>query len=85
MSKQRFIYQLTIQCSPAMEDEFNKWYNEVHIPLVMKGGMLKAVNRYKVTDAIETNVSKYLTVCEFDDRATFEKWLASDKIGRAHA
>jgi len=83
MSKPRFIYQLTIQCSPAMEDEFNKWYNEVHIPLVMKGGMLKAVNRYKVTNAIETNVSKYLTVCEFDDRATFEKWLASDILAAA--
>jgi len=83
MSRQRFIYQLTIQCSPQMEAEFNKWYDDVHIPLVMRGGMLKAISRYKVTDAIETNVSKYLTVCEFEDRASFEKWLASDILAEA--
>jgi len=68
-----------------MEDEFNKWYDEVHIPLVMKGGMLKAISRYEVTDAIETSVSKYLTMCEFEDRAAFEKWLASDVLAVAKA
>lgn len=85
MAKQRFIYHLTIQCSPEMEDEFNRWYNDVHMPLVMRGGMLKAVRRYKVTDAIESSASTYLTLCEFEDRATFEKWLASDILAEAKA
>ena len=85
MSKPKFIYQLTIQCAPEMEEEFNKWYNDVHMPLVMRGGMLKAVTRYKVTDAIETTASKYLTVCEFDDRETFERWLASEVLAVAKA
>jgi len=85
MSGPRFIYHLTIQCSPEMENEFNKWYDEVHIPLVMRGGMLKAVSRYKVTDAIETTASTYLTICEFEDRAAFEKWLASDILAEAKA
>ena len=83
MPKPRFIYHLTIQCSPEMEGAFNKWYDEVHMPLVMRGGMLKAVTRYKVTDAIETTASTYLTICEFEDRATFEKWLASDILAEA--
>jgi antibiotic biosynthesis monooxygenase (ABM) superfamily enzyme len=85
MTRPRFIYHLTIQCSPEMEDEFNAWYDDVHIPLVMRGGMLKAISRYRVTDAIETSASTYLTICEFDDRASFEKWLASDILAEAKA
>ncbi len=36
MPKQKFLYQLQIRCAPELEDEFNTWYNEVHMPLVMK-------------------------------------------------
>lgn len=83
MSKPRFLYQLQIKCAPELEDEFNKWYNEVHIPLVMKGGMLKAVTRYELTDAVESDLPGYTTICEFEDRETFEKWLASDELAVA--
>jgi heme-degrading monooxygenase HmoA len=82
-SMAKFIYQVMIQCAPEVEDEFNKWYNEVHMPLVMQGGMLKAASRYKITDAVETTASTYTTLCEFDDRETFEKWFASDILAAA--
>lgn len=85
MSKQKFLYQLQIRCAPELDEEFNKWYNEVHMPLVMKGGMLKSATRYKLTDAVESNASMYTTICEFEDRATFEKWLASDVLAIARA
>ena len=85
MPKPKFIYQLTIRCAPELEDEFNKWYNEVHIPLVMKGGMLESAARYKVTDAVETEVSKYTTICVFKDRETFAKWQASEEVAFARA
>lgn len=83
MSKPRFLYQLQIRCAPELEDEFNKWYNEVHMPLVMKGGMLKAATRYVLTDAVESDLPKYTTICEFEDRETFEKWVASDELAVA--
>jgi len=83
MSKPKFIYQLMIRCAPELEDEFNKWYNEVHMPLVMKGGMLKAANRYKVTDAIQTDMPTFTTICEFESREIFEKWLASNELAVA--
>ncbi len=83
MAKPRFIYQVMIKCAPGVDGEFNKWYNEVHMPLVMKGGMMKAATRYKVTDVVKTDAVKYMTVCEFDDRATFEKWQASDILAAA--
>jgi len=85
MAKPRFIYQVMIQCAPEADAEFNKWYNEVHMPLVMKGGMMKAATRYRVTDAVKTDAVKYMTVCEFEDRATFDKWMASDVLAVAKA
>ena len=85
MSKPRFLYQLQIRCAPELEDEFNKWYNEVHMPLVMKGGMLKAATRYVLTDATESDLPRYTTICEFEDRAAFEKWRASDILAAARA
>ena len=83
MSKPKFLYQLHIKCAPELEDEFNKWYNEVHMPLVMKGGMLKAATRYELTDAVKSDLPKYMNICEFEDRETFEKWLASDELAAA--
>jgi heme-degrading monooxygenase HmoA len=83
MSRPRFLYQVHIKCAPELKEEFNKWYNEVHMPLVMKGGMLKAATRYELTDAIESDASTYTTMCEFEDRAAFEKWLASDVLAAA--
>ena len=85
MPEPKFIFQVTIDCAPEVEDEFNKWYNEVHMPLVMKGGMLESAARFKVTDATETPVSKYTTMCVFKDRAAFEKWLSSDILAAARA
>ncbi|HHE41738.1 MAG TPA: DUF4286 family protein [Dehalococcoidia bacterium] len=85
MTKPGFIYQVMIECAPELEEEFNSWYNEVHMPLVMKCGMMKGATRYRVTDAIETNAAKYTTLCEFDDRETFENWLRSDVLAAARA
>jgi hypothetical protein len=36
---------------PSREDEFNKWYNEVHAVDVLKLDPFKSVQRYKVSDA----------------------------------
>ena len=83
MSKPRFLYQVQIRCAPELVDEFDKWYNEVHMPLVMKGGMLKAATRYTLTDAVESDFPNFTTMCEFEDRAAFEKWLASDVLAAA--
>lgn len=35
---------------PAREDEFNKWYNEKHIPEILALGLYDTVYRYKIVD-----------------------------------
>jgi hypothetical protein len=47
---------------------------------VMKVGMLNSATRYKVTDTIATEASKYTTICEFESREVFEKRRASNVL-----
>lgn len=43
-----FANIVTTQCQPQDDRKFNTWYNNVHIPMLMKFKRLKAVTRYKV-------------------------------------
>ena len=36
------------RCQPDDDAKFNKWYNEVHIPMLLKCKELKGVTRYKI-------------------------------------
>jgi hypothetical protein len=38
-------------CAPGTDDEFNRWYNEVHIPELLRIPGFKAATRYRVADA----------------------------------
>jgi hypothetical protein len=81
------IHIVGAKCPPEMEDEFNKWYSEKHVPDLLKFRNLKKVSRYEMIGASiglrENPVTplgakdaypKFLTVYEFDDREAFERY-----------
>lgn len=41
---------LSFPTDPAREDEFNKWYNEKHVPEVLAIGLYDTAYRYKILD-----------------------------------
>jgi antibiotic biosynthesis monooxygenase (ABM) superfamily enzyme len=65
MSKDRIINIVATECIPGDEVKFNKWYNEVHIPMLMKFKGIKKVTRYKVMGE-STEKGKYLAIYEYD-------------------
>jgi len=67
MAKPKFLSIVTTECSPELEARFNKWYNEVHIPMLMKCKGLKKTTRYKIT---EENAVKprYIAIYEYDSK-----------------
>jgi len=68
-----------IQTLPSqLEAQFNKWYDQVHVPLVTGGGHFLSLTRYCLTDAMQSNLTKYMAVCEFSDEETFRDWLVSE-------
>lgn len=67
------------------EDEFNKWYDEVHIPEVLKFPAFMSGQRFKVCDTqpsgTEQPVTRYLCIYELevDDIDAFIKMTSKAK------
>jgi len=71
MAKARILNMVYTECYPAKEAAFNKWYNEVHIPMLMKYKGMKKVTRYKITDE-KAKKPRFLAVYEYDTMAAYK-------------
>lgn len=82
MKNSSVIWVVGTQCKPGVdENKFNKWYDEVHIPMMLKH--VKKVTRSKLADKIyhvanETHeCPKYLTIYEFENQEALDAWMTS--------
>lgn len=76
MAKQPVIYLLGSNPPPGREAEFNEWYDNVHIPMILKSpGMVRAA-RYELVGAGD-GAPKYLAIYELEDEAAIEKFTKS--------
>jgi len=72
---------------PAKEKEFNDWYDNLHMPDMLKTpGLLKA-SRWKSADKKENEVRKYLTMydLETDDLDEFNNKMRAQGMWTAKA
>lgn len=84
MKDESVMWIVGTQCKPGVdEDKFNKWYDEVHVPMLLEGNHVKKVTRNKIAEK-EYHVAntthecpKYLTIYEFENLAAFEAWMSS--------
>jgi antibiotic biosynthesis monooxygenase (ABM) superfamily enzyme len=73
MAKNKIEYIVNTKCQPEDEEEFNKWYNEIHIPMVLKFKKLKEVSRFRT---IGHSLCSYIAIYGFanlQDLQDFEK------------
>ncbi len=82
MAKARILNIVATECSPENDAKFNKWYNEVHIPMLMKYKGIKKVTRYKIRDG-EQKKPRYLAVYEFDNKEDLIGMTASPEFKAA--
>ena len=77
------------------EDEYNRWYNEVHLGEVLRTPGMLAARRYRLVDGVgsrEEPQHRYLAIYEFaseDAKATLKEMLGmpmnmSDAIDSKH-
>ena len=90
MEAKSVIWMVGTQIKPGVDEEkFNKWYDEVHIPMLLKGDYCKRVSRSIMAPkthvvANETHeCPKYLTIYEFENEEKFEAWMNSPERGVA--
>lgn len=59
---------------PEREQEFNKWYNEVHIPYFLGSRNVQGAVRYELVRGITTYpcAPKYLAIYQFENRQALE-------------
>ena len=78
MQEKAVLFFVGSQCTPEQEEKFNKWYNETHIPMLLKARGMVGATRYKLAPIIEGEYPTYLAIYEFEDRQAFEEfWSGS--------
>jgi hypothetical protein len=81
MSSKSLIWIVGIQCRVEDEAKFNTWYDDIHVPMLLKGGCVKKVTRFKLANetyqvGTTTEVCpNYLTIYEFDHQGQFDAWM----------
>ena len=71
-----------IDCPPKLEEKFNKWYNEVHIPMLLKSGETRRATRYKRIGDDE-KYPNYIAVYEFENQQAFARFDTSPELDAA--
>jgi antibiotic biosynthesis monooxygenase (ABM) superfamily enzyme len=64
MANARIINVVATECAPENDAKFNKWYDEVHIPMFLKYKGLKKVTRYRNID----DKTRFLAIYEYDTK-----------------
>ena len=77
-----FVYTNSLE---GKDDEFNRWYDEIHVPEILKFTKSTAAQRFRLSDAQPEDLPgdpepfRYLAIYEFeiDSIAAFESLTAS--------
>ena len=76
MQEKTVIRVVGTQCAPELERQFNDWYNEIHIPMLLRSEWLEGVSRYRLSPETQGDYPGYLAIYEFKDQQAAEAWLA---------
>ncbi len=77
------IYQVKTSIGKERDQEFNLWYNERHCPDLLTFAGCVSARRYRAILGEDTY--QYMAAYEFQDEATFDRWMESDHRKRMYA
>lgn len=82
MSEAMLMTVVASACEPAKAEAFNRWYTEVHVPLLMKYKGIKRAARYqRAGDGPGT--PEYLAFYEFESEQALADFQSSPEFGAA--
>ena len=82
METERVINVVGFDCNPEVEEKFNAWYSERHVPVVFKNEGMRRVARYKRIGNGE-QYPKYLTIYEFKGFQAFKEYDSGPELAAA--
>lgn len=85
MTSKPLMNLVATQCRPQVEEKFNKWYNDIHIPMLFKFKGMKEVTRYKPLQTPGDKGPIYVAVYLFESPSAFEAYGKSPELAEALA
>jgi len=82
MAKARIVNIVGTEC-PQDEAKLDKWYSEVHVPLLFKYKGIKKVTRYRLLASSRGQGAKFLAIYEFDDKEAMDAMAGSPEFKAA--
>ncbi len=76
------INMVMVDCRKEIEEAYNKWYDQVHIPMCLKYKDMLRATRYRLLHGPEGQ-SRYLTIYEFQDKASMDAFSSSPECTAA--
>jgi hypothetical protein len=65
---------------PVQDDaELSRWYNEVHLPILIKSDKVQSIARYKVLDK-SSQIVRYIIICKYNSQQDFEEFRGSQEF-----
>jgi hypothetical protein len=82
MKNRSIMHVVGTECPPERQEEFDRWYNETHIPDVLKFKKLRGVIRMKNLHP-GTEYPVFLTIYQFDNEKDYEEYIQSPERAAA--
>lgn len=82
MAASRIVNIVGSDC-PQNEAKFDKWYNEVHVPMLFKYKGIKKVTRYRLIGSSRGEGAKFLAVYEFENQKAMDAMAQSPEFKAA--
>lgn len=70
------------ECQPEVEEKFNTWYNQVHIPMLFKFEGMREVIRCKLMSETKEH-PKYLAIYKFESKKAYKAYEDSPELAVA--
>jgi len=82
MSANQVVQVVASACAPGKEAAFEKWYTEVHVPMLMEYEGVRQAGRYRLMGDAD-GAPKFLAFYEFESYEALEGFGKSDVLAAA--
>ncbi|HEX76953.1 MAG TPA: hypothetical protein G4O03_00860 [Dehalococcoidia bacterium] len=69
MESKPVLWMVGSEIVPEREQEFNEWYDRVHVPMVLECPGVMRASRYQIVEPVP-GLTKYLAIYELANEAT---------------
>ena len=78
-----YIYVVQLEIPPNLENEFNRIYDDEHVPNIVKVAGVHGCTRYRLESGDDDGAARYLAIYEIDaaDTTSTAAWKAASDTG----